>query len=184
MSGTPDKKTGGTRNYAKYPKTLQKRRDEYDAEIATGNYNAELSYFDKSGGYVLVHKDHNKIKEGSLEMETTHDLAKKGYKIRLESEKSKRFKDKKCDGTIYDSPMDIKTVSTAGKYTIKGALEKASSQKANVVIIRQGAPDITRKYIDDQIDLFKRKSPRRAVRRIKRIIVVGENGHVHVHDLQ
>ena len=184
MSGTPEKKTGGTRNYAKQPKTWQKRRDEYDAEIATGNYNEELSYFDNSGGYVLVHKDHNKIKEGSPEMETTKDLAKKGYKIRLASEKSTHFGERKFDGFIYDSPMDIKTVSKAGNFTIKGALEKASSQGANTVIIRQGSPKITRKYIDDQIDLFKSKSPRRAVRKIKRVIVVGENGHVHVHDLQ
>ena len=131
-----------------------------------------------------MHMDHNKFKEGSLEMETTHDLAKKGYKIRLESEKSEKFKEKKCDGTINKSSMDIKTVSTAGKYTIKGDLEKASSQGANTVIIRQGSQKITRKYIDDQIDLFKRKSPRRAVRKIKQVIVVGENGHVHVHDLQ
>jgi hypothetical protein len=184
MSGTPDKKTGGTRNYAKYPKTLQNRRDEYDKFMATGKYNEELSFFDESGGYVLVNKEHNKIKKDSPEMKTTEDLARKGYKIRLESEKSIRYKDKKFDGFIYDSPMDIKTVSTAGNFTIKGALEKASRQGANTVIIRQGSSEITRKYIDDQIDLFKKESPRRAVRKIKRVIVVGGNGHVHVHDLQ
>ena len=97
MSGTPDKKTGGTRNYAKYPITLQNRRKEYDTLMATGKYDEKLSYFDESGGYVLVNKEHNKIAEDSPEMKTTEDLAKKGYKIRLESEKSIRYKDKKFE---------------------------------------------------------------------------------------
>lgn len=184
MSGTPDKETGGTRNYAKQPKTLQKRRDEYDSLMATGNYDERLSYFDKSGGYVLVHKDHNKIAKDSSEMKASEDLAKKDYMIRLESEKSIRYKDKKFDGFIYDFPMDIKTVSTAGNNTIKNALEKASKQGAQKVIIRQGSPEITRSYIEGQIEKFKNDSPRRAVKKIKQVIVVGENGHVHVHDLQ
>lgn len=51
------KASGGTRNYSGNPKTMAKRESEFQAIVSTGNYKD--SYFDKSGGYYVVHKHHN-----------------------------------------------------------------------------------------------------------------------------
>lgn len=183
MSGTSDKTSGSTRNYAKQPGTLAKRRAEFDSLMASGDYDRKKSYFDKSGGFYVWHNSHKPNKDSKAEKFASRSLAKHGYKVYLDKEKSnKNFLSTK-DGFIYNSPMDIKKVSKAGKFTIKSHLEKATKQGANTVIIVQGSKKITRQYIDSQIKLFKEKSPRRAVGKLDYVVVVGKNGHVHRHKL-
>ena len=69
------KASGGTRNYSGNPKTMAKRESEFQAIVSTGNYKD--SYFDKSGGYYVVHKYHNEI---ALVRQATYFTSKKGTK--------------------------------------------------------------------------------------------------------
>lgn len=181
MSGQSDKTSGSTRNYAKRPSTLANRKAEFDRFMATGKYDESKSYFDKSGGFVVFNKDHNRIQANSLELEASKQLAQKGYKVYIESEKSYIYKDSKHDGFLYKSSMDIKTINTPGENTLKTAFEKAAKQNAETVVVRQNSIKADRAYIDAQIRKFKEKSPRRAVKKIKRVVVVGFDGNVHTH---
>ena len=92
------KASGGTRNYSGNPKTMDKRESEFQAIVSTGNYKD--SYFDKSGGYYVVHKYHNEIADPNTnkEMYAAEVLAKKGYRVYLMSEKSYITGAKKTDG--------------------------------------------------------------------------------------
>lgn len=175
---------GSTRNYAKQPATLAKRRSEYDSLMDSGEYNKRKSYFDKSGGFYVWHKYHNTTRDSKAERFAAKSLAKHGYKVYLDKEKSNKNKVSTKDGYIYKSPMDIKKVSKAGKFTIKSHLEKATKQGAHTAIIVQGSKKVNRKYIDGQIKLFKEMSPRKAVDKLEYVIVVGKNGHVHRHKIK
>lgn len=183
MSGTSDKTSGSTRNYAKQPGTLAKRRAEFDSLMASGDYDRKKSYFDKSGGFYVWHNDHKPNRDSKAERFAAKTLAKHGYKVYLDKEKSNEYKLSTKDGYIYNSPMDIKKISKAGKYTIKSHLEKATKQGAKTAVIVQGSKKVTRQYIDSQIRLFKEKSPRRAVGKLEFVVVIGKNGHVHRHKL-
>ena len=176
MSGNGDKTSGGTRNYAKQPGTLGKRRSEFDKLMGSGDYDRKNSIFDKSGGFVVIHNEHN-LKDG--EKEAAQKLARKDYKVYLDRERSTVFKQTTKDGRIYHSHIDIKSVKIAGNNTIKTAMEKASKQGAETVVILQRSHAITREYITSQIKLFREKSPQRAREKIKWVIVVGMNGNVH-----
>ena len=167
MSGNGDKTSGGTRNYAKQPGTLGKRRCDYDRKN---------SYFDKSGGFMVVHNQHN---INADELDAGRKLAQKGYKIYLDSERSTISYEGKRDGRIYRSPMDMKAVGQAGANTIKTAMERAAKQGAETVVLIQRAKAMTPTYIQNQIQLFREKSPKRAREKIKRVIVVGVSGGVH-----
>lgn len=92
------KASGGTRNYSGNPKTMAKRESEFQAIVSTGNYKD--SYFDKSGGYYVVHNNHNKIADPNTnkEMYAAEVLAKKGYRVYLMSEMSYITGAKKTDG--------------------------------------------------------------------------------------
>lgn len=94
-------------------------------------------------------------------------------------------KSKKVDGKIYKEVFDFKTISTAGKSTIKNALEKASKQSENIetVVLIQNTKSMTKKYVKEQIEMFKHISPAKSREKIKRVIVVGMSGNVHRHKL-
>lgn len=176
MGGNSDKTSGGTRNYASQPGTLGKRRSEYDKLMGSGDYDKSNSYLDKSGGFVVVHNQHNINKD---ELTAGKKLAQKGYKVYLDSEKSTISGGKTKDGRLYKSPMDMKSIGKAGNNTIKTAMEKASKQGVETVVLIQKTKTMTRDYVDQQVGKFKEKSPARARAKIKHVIVVGMNGNVH-----
>lgn len=183
------KASGGTRNYSNNKKVLTTRRSEYDGLIASGFYDAERSYFDKSGGFVAVNKEHNMVQDPNKdkENEAIINLARKGYKIYLDSEVATIEFQPHNDGRVYKLAMDIKTINTAGKNTIKKRIEDAATQNAEVVILYQNTPQMSKKYVFEQIygeNGFINKSPVRAVEKISWIIVVGANGHIHRHDIR
>lgn len=180
MSGNSDKKSGGTRNYASQPGTFNKRNREFNQLMSSGDYDKANSYYDPSGGFMVVHKDHN---INADELDAGKKLARKGYKVYLDSERSTITGGKTKDGRLYKSPMDIKAINTAGNNTIKNAMEKASRQGAETVILVQRTTAMTRKYVDEQVDNFKKLSPALAKANIKHVIVVGISGNVHRHDL-
>ena len=49
------KGSGGTRNYSNNPHALENRKTEFDSIMNTGVYRD--GYFDKRGGYFVIHKD-------------------------------------------------------------------------------------------------------------------------------
>ena len=182
------KASGGTRNYSNSPKILKNRRDEYDALMATGLYNEEYSEFDASGGFVVVDKGYNRPNEiKSLEDKSEYAidiLIRKGYKLYMNNENSTIEFDKKNDGRIYQHQFDFKTINSAGKSSIKRAIEDASKQNVGTVILIQNDREMKREYVEKQIDLFIDKSPIKAVEKINHIIVVGMSGNVHRRDIR
>lgn len=94
--------------------------------------------------------------------EAAKKLARKGFQVYLDSEKSDKFKASTPDGKIEKYAMDVKTIGKTGKYTIKSTLEKASKQGSRAVVLMQGTKKITRQYVERQISLFQQKSPKRA----------------------
>lgn len=183
------KESGGTRNYNPNSKAWEKRYNEYTGLLATGDYDIARSFFDNSGGFCVTHNEHNPVTQPDVDKSdiAVKYLTEKGYRIYLDSEKT-TFSDngKKKDGRIEKLPMDIKTINTVGKYTIKRAVEKASVQGARAVILFQNTPDMDAKYIKQALygaDGVVNKSPLKVLEKIDWVIVVGANGHVHRHNL-
>lgn len=180
------KSSGGVRNYRNKPSTLSTRRKKYEYYIRRRDYDAERSYFDASGGYVVTHKLHKNITDVTKDKSDVAALflAQKGFKVYLGKEISKISRERTKDGRIYESPMDIKTINTTGKYTIHSALKHAASQKAKTVVLFQGTKDMTRQYVESQIEFFKGNASKVARRRIEWVIVVGQSGNIHRHKLK
>ena len=181
------KTAGGVRNYRTYSSAYNKRRDEFYGLMATGQYKPDASRFYKGGGFVAVHKEHNvarRDESGRLvdkSDEAARKLARKGFRVYLESEKSNKMKVSTPDGRIERLAMDIKTINKTGKYTIKATLEHASKQGASSVVLMQGTRSMTRQYVESQIEMFRQKSPKKAREKIKNVITVGISGNVHRH---
>lgn len=179
------KASGNTRNYNGNVKVMAARRSEFDSLMALPEYDRSRSLFDKSGGFVATHKGHDKVSDHNVDKSdvAVAVLAKKGYKVYLDNEKSTIEYRSKNDGRIYTAKMDVKTINEAGANTIKTVMEKASKQGATTVILYQNTKSMTRSYVENQIQLFKDKSPQQARKKINRVIVVGLSGRVHVHHI-
>lgn len=175
---------GGTRNYAHAPSTLRKRRDEYNRLMNSGDYDPERSKFYPSGGFYAVHRYHNNPESYDAEEKAASVLAEKGYKIYLGDERNTISGKSVNDGNIYHSRMDIKAITEVGPNTIKSRLEKATKQGATTAILVQTRSDMTRAYVEGQIQKFKEFSPARARAKLEYVIVVGMNGSVHRHKLK
>lgn len=184
MSSTDVKVGGGTRNYAKAPSIIASRKAEYERLMASGKYDPNRSFFDPSGGYVVTHRDHNLPNGKDQEKYAVEILASKGYKIELSDEKSTIEGGKKPDGVIYNQVMDIKTIIETGENTIKSRLEKATRQGATTAILVQGNSQMSKEYVQSQIQKFKENSPKRASDKLNYVIVVGQSGNVHRHKLK
>lgn len=177
------KASGGTRNYRPESKTYAKRKSEFESLMNNG-YDRVRSTFASSGGFVAVHKDHNPPGTNDLAEEKCKVLAQKGYKVFLDSERSIQFGDKQADGRIYTAKMDCKTISEAGKWTIKNAMEKAVKQDARVAVLIQNTKSMTREYVESQIKVFQEKSPQYCRDNLDYVIVIGMSGNVHRHKLK
>lgn len=62
---------------------------------------------------------------------------------------------------------------------IKSAMEKATKQGAQTVVLIQQTGSMNRAYVESQIKLFKTKSPRRAVAKLNNVVVIGLNDSVY-----
>ena len=177
------KASGGTRNYSSNPKTMAKRQAEYHSLVSKGNYKD--SYFDKSGGYYVVHKDHNEVADPKTnkEMYAAEVLAKKGYRIYLMGEKSYITGAKKTDGFKEHSVMDMKTINSAGKYKIENSLKGAAKQGAEVAILIQNTKAMTKEYVQSQISMYLQHAKGDERGKLKEAIVVGLSGNIHRHKL-
>lgn len=180
------KTSGGVRNYQNSPNTFDKRRKAYNWYIRRKDYDVERSYFDKSGGYVVTHRLHKHITDSAKDKSdiAAKILAKKGYKVYLAKEESTISGRKTKDGRLYESPMDIKTINSAGKNTIQSALKSAAQQKAKTVVLYQNTSAMTRQYVESQLQSFSATANKKSRERIQWVIVVGQSGNVHRHKLK
>ena len=176
------KQSGGTRNYANTP-TYDKRKGEYGVLMSSGDYVKGHLY--RSGGFYVIHKHHDKIvrKNNDYSDIAAQKLAKKGYKVYLDDERSFMQGDAKYDGHVYKVRVDFKTIKEAGTSTMKKQIEKASKQGAEVVVFYQRSKSITKEYVLSQLELFRTKSPKLAREKIKEVYVVGLSGGVHRHKI-
>ncbi len=110
-------------------------------------------------------------------------LVKKGYKVYLMSEKSYISGGKKSDGFLSHAQIDVKTINSAGKYTIKSAIDKAASQGAKVAILIQNTKAMTKEYVKDQISMYLTHAKGNERGNLKEVIIVGLSGNVHLHKL-
>lgn len=174
------KPSGGTRNYYHREKTLAKRRSEFDRVVSKHLYRE--SYFDKSGGYYVIHEGHNKINEEvNKEAFGAESLVRHGYRAYLMSEKNYVEGFKKNDGFVDHAVVDFKTISTPGKYTVERALKDASLQNADLCVIIQNNKDVTREYIENQWEAYKMHAKGNEAR-VKALWVVSMDGErIHKH---
>lgn len=175
------KGSGGARNYAK-TSTFKKREDEFNSLILSGNYDKKRSMMAKSGGFVVTHNDHDKIINHEKDKSdiASELLAKKGYKVYLDSEKSQIDGVKMPDGRIYKTVMDIKTINEAGNNTIKNRIREAGKQGAEVAILYQNTKAMDKTYVENQINDFSGFKDDNSMR-VKMVIVVGMSGNIHRH---
>lgn len=177
------KASGGTRNYSSQPKTIAKRHAEYQSLVSKADYKD--GYFHKSGGYYVVHKDHNKVADPNTnkEMYAAKVLATKGYRIYLMGEKSYITGAKKTDGFKEHSVMDMKTINEAGTYKIENSLKNAAKQGAEVAILIQNTKAMTKGYVQNQISMYLQHAKGNERGDLKEVMVVGLSGNVHRHKL-
>lgn len=178
------KQSGVTRNYSKKPSTLAKRQSEFQTLISTGDYK-DGSLF-PSGGFYVVHKDHKNVidPKENKEMLAAEILARKGYRIKLMSEKSSMSRVSTPDGYKEGMVMDIKTINNAGKYRIERSLKNAAIQGAEVAVLVQTVTAMTRKYVEEQIAMYVSHAKGEERGRLREVIVVGLSGNVHRHKLK
>lgn len=170
-----EKRTGGTRNYSHRTRTLAKRKAEFDALVATGSYRA--SSFADSGGFYLIHKEHLDVESPKTkEVFAATALAKHGYRAYLMPDSSYVEGFKKNDGFVERAQMDIKTVNTAGNYTIKNALAKASKQGAEIAVIVQNTKAMTKEYVDSQLKVFRESSEGKNNKSLKAAWIISMDG--------
>lgn len=166
---------GGTRNYKPGSKTWQKRKTGYDALAATGSYRDTM--FHNSGGYYLIHNEHKDIDSPTTkEQFAAQTLAEKGYRAYLMPDSSYVEGFKKNDGFVDRAQMDIKTINTAGSYTIKNALAKASKQGAEIAVIVQNTKAMTKEYVDSQLRIFSDSSEGKNNKTLKAAWIISMDG--------
>lgn len=177
------KQSGGTRNYYRLPSVLARRKAEFDSLIAKGDY--VRSHFSQSGGYYVIHKDHKPVTvpNENKENEAAKFLADKGYRVYMMGEGSYLRDFKKTDGFHEHAIMDIKTINSASKYRIERVLKNAALQNAEVVVLMQNTKDMTRNYVENQINLFKENAKGSERGNLKQVIVVGLSGRIHRHSI-
>ena len=114
---------------------------EYLRLVGDSDYE-EVVFDEQSGGVSAIHRGHKFDKQigpfgcrrGDYEITVTTVLRNNGFRVLLESERS-REKVKKNDGLLNDLPMDIKTIESNGIWSIATKLSEAEKQGAEVVVL-------------------------------------------------
>lgn len=114
---------------------------EYLRLLNDPNYY-NVTFDEKSGGVSAIHKDHQfdkkigpfGIKRGAYEHTAITILRNNGYMVTLASEKTE-VGSKQCDGFVYYSSMEIKTVEGEGRWAIRTKIYDAAKQGADVVVL-------------------------------------------------
>lgn len=164
------KVSGGTRKLKNKSREYNKRQKEVESMRASGKYSSvEIG---THGGYLAVEK--SKAIHKSEEIEAGKILADNGYKVILKDEMGQV---KTPDGYIFNASFEQRTPTKDGANTIRNALFHAKSKNAQVAVIYSKNSSFTRKSVDDGLKLFEQATERR----FDRIIVVSDNGYIHIH---
>ena len=120
-----------------------KREENYDEylRLSQNEDYVDVTFDEESGGVSAVHRLHKFDKQmgaygmrrGEYEIVVARVLRKSGHSVILESELSSG--QKKCDGLLDDTSMEIKAVEGNGTWTISSALRAAHKQRAKCVVL-------------------------------------------------
>ena len=111
---------------------------EYLRLLNDPNYY-DVTFDEKSGGVSAIHKNHQfdkkigpfGIKRGAYEHTAITILRNNNTRIR----KNRSWLSKQCDGFVYYSSMEIKTVEGEGRWAIRTKIYDAAKQGADVVVL-------------------------------------------------
>lgn len=114
---------------------------EYERLLLDAAYQ-DVQFDADSGGMSAVHVEHCFDKQigpfgyrrGRYELDVLDVFRKKGFRITLESEKSE-MNVKHTDGYLNDIPMDIKTIESTGRWTLRTKFYEAAKQGAACVVL-------------------------------------------------
>lgn len=146
------------------------------------NYT-EVTFDEESGGVSAVHREHKFDKQvgpfgcqrGDYERKVADILRKNGYRVLLESEKS-RENMKSNDGLLNDTPMDIKTVEGNGNWSISSKLSEADKQGASIVVLYFPIPSLySKRRVLDGIEKYESNPRIRVSGSITECLILVEN---------
>lgn len=164
------KASGGTRKLKHGSREYRKRQDEIKAMQENGKYSSVT--MGTHGGYLAIEK--SKARHKIEEIKAGKILADNGYKVILKDEMGQV---KTPDGYIFNASFEQRTPTKDGSNTIRNALFHAKAKNAQVAVIYSKGPAFTRNSVDNGLKLYEQATERR----FERIIVVVDNGHIHIH---
>lgn len=167
------KTSGGVRTYGTGTSTYRRRMAEMGRMMASGRYSSvEMG---RGGGYLAIER--SKFKHMQEELDVGRILADKGYKVILLNEEGGGIKVKHADGKIFKASFEQRTPVGDSANTIKNALKHARDKFAEIALIYSKGKAFSRESVEDGIRLWEGASKYR----FKRIIIVSDKGHVHIH---
>ena len=167
------KLSGGVRTYGRGDKTYRKRLAEVGEMRASGKYS--LVEMGKGGGWYAIEK--SSFKHKPEEIEAAKILADKGYKVTLKNEDTGLHRVKTPDVYLFNMSFEQRTPTKDGANTIRNALFHARDKGADIALIYSKNKAFSRESVEDGIKLYEEAHPYR----LKKIIVVADNGNVHKH---
>lgn len=166
------KTTGGVRTFKQGTSTYSIRQVEVENMMASGIYSSvEMT---EGGGYLAIEK--SPMKHTSEEIEAGKILASKGYKVILKDEANSDNRNT-IDGYVFSTSYEQRTPTKDNTNTIKNALKHARSKRAEIAVLYSKYHLFSRESVEEGIKLWEEKS----TYRFKKIIVVADNGNVHIH---
>lgn len=166
------KVVGGVRPLSRNGTAYQNRLEEYRGLMQSDAYST--GYFSvEGGGYFLV--EDSPAKHKTEELEAAKHLADNGYKVILKNEAGSH---NTVDGKVFNLTYEQRTPTKDAPTTIRNALFHARDKWADVAVIYSKGHAFTRESVEKGIKLYEDAVKDK---RFEKIIVVADNGHVHVH---
>lgn len=196
------KASGGTRLVRPTSKTKDENRRFYNAQIASGKANAELSYFsEKTGAYLLFmegHEHSNSHPDGEAELEAGRAIADNGICVTLTPEGDgyemyatnvKRNADgtstyKYSEGTMSVFTYEQKTptsIQNAAKASVRQAIIHANSKHSQIALIYDKHSLFHRQDIEDGMKYYQSKYNAWKEKGVKAVVVVNAKHEMYEH---
>lgn len=199
------KASGDTRMVRPTSKTKDENRSFYDAQIASGKADAELSYFsEKTGAYMLFmegHEHSNSHLDGEAELEAGRAIADNGICVTLTPEGDgyemfatnvKRNADgtnnyKYSEGTMSVFTYEQKTptgIDDAAAKSVKQAIMHANSKHSEIALIYDKHSLFHRQDIENGMKLYQSKFHKWETKGVKAVMVVNAKHEVYEHHFE
>lgn len=185
------KQHGTTRAVTPTTKAISASYRKYEAELATGMYDAGLSFKGNNGGYLLYAKGR---KMDNMEYNAATILAMNGYQVKMTPEGGDSYKltvingnPRYGDGLITITPYEQrspKAISEAtARRTVENAINHARKKGAEIALIYDYSRSFTKNDIKHGAEHFERTYKDYQYQSVKTIIVVSGSGNVHEWEL-